>query len=80
MPPVSGETAAFIVIVNDSDKPVRPVSASTPIAGMAMPIITTHYDHGGAMAMGMKDTPAVEVLPTAKPNSNPAAITSCSWS
>ena len=61
VPPVSGETAAFMVIVNDSDKPVRLVGASTPLAGMAMPMITTHEDHGGTMAMGMKDVPAIEV-------------------
>ena len=61
VPPVSSETAAFMVIVNDSDKPVRLVGGSTPIAGMAMPMITTHEDHDGTIAMGMKDVPAIEV-------------------
>jgi copper(I)-binding protein len=61
VPPVSKETAAFMVIVNDSDKPVQLVGGSTPIAGMAMPMITTNEDHGGSMAMGMKDVPSLEV-------------------
>jgi copper(I)-binding protein len=61
VPAVSKETAAFMVIVNDSDKPVQLVGGSTPIAGMAMPMITTNEDHGGTMAMGMKDVPSLEV-------------------
>jgi copper(I)-binding protein len=61
VPPVSKETAAFMVIVNDGDQPVRLTGGSTPIAGMAMPMITTHEDHGGAMAMGMKDMDYLEV-------------------
>ncbi len=61
VPPVSKETAAFMVIVNDGDKPVRLVGGSTPIAGMAMPMITTQEEHGGAMAMGMKDMDYLEV-------------------
>jgi copper(I)-binding protein len=61
VPPVSRETAAFMVIINDGDQPVRLVGGSTPIAGMAMPMITTHEEHGGIMAMGMKDVPYLEV-------------------
>jgi copper(I)-binding protein len=61
VPPVSKETAAFMVIVNDGDKPVRLVGGSTPIAGMAMLMITTHEEHGGTMAMGMKDMDYLEV-------------------
>lgn len=61
VPPVSKETAAFMVIINDGDQPVRLVGGSTPIAGMAMPMITTHEEHGGAMAMGMKDMDYLEV-------------------
>lgn len=61
VPPVAGETAAFMVIVNDGDAPVKLVGGSTPIAGMAMPMITTHEEHDGKMAMGMKDVPALEI-------------------
>jgi copper(I)-binding protein len=61
VPPISKETAAFMVIVNDGDKPYRLVGGSTPIAGMTMPMVTTHEEHGGSMAMGMKDMPSLEV-------------------
>ncbi len=61
VPPVSKETVAFMVIVNHGDQPVRLVGGSTPIAGMAMPMITTQKDHAGTMAMGMQDMPSLEV-------------------
>jgi copper(I)-binding protein len=61
VPPISKETAAFMLIINNSDQAVRLVGGSTPIAGMAMPMITTHEDHGGSMAMGMKDMPFLTV-------------------
>jgi copper(I)-binding protein len=61
VPPVSKETVAFMLIINDGNEPVRLVGCATPIAGMAMPMITTHEDHGGTMAMGMQDMPSLEV-------------------
>ena len=61
VPPNSDATAAFMTLVNDSDKPVRLVGGSTPFAGMAGPMVTTHEEHDGKMAMGMKDAPALEV-------------------
>ena len=61
VPPNSSATAAFMTLVNDSDKPARLVGGSAPFAGMAGPMITTHEVHDGKMAMGMKDVPALEV-------------------
>ena len=61
VPPNSDATAAFMTLVNDTDKPVRLVGGAAPFAGMAGPMITTHEMHDGKMAMGMKDVPALEV-------------------
>lgn len=61
VPPNSTATAAFMTLVNDTDKPVRLVGGSAPFAGMAGPMATTHEEHDGRMAMGMKDVPALEV-------------------
>ena len=61
VPPNSTATAAFMTLVNDTDKPVRLVGGAAPFAGSAGPMITTHEEHDGTMAMGMKDVPALEV-------------------
>ena len=61
VPPNSSATAAFMTLINDTDKPVRLVGGSAPFAGMAGPMITTHEEHDGKMAMGMKDVPFLEV-------------------
>ena len=61
VPPNSDATAAFMTLVNDTDKSVRLVSGSAPFAGMVGPMTTTHEEHDGTMAMGMKDVPALEV-------------------
>lgn len=61
VPPNSMATAAFMVIVNDTDKPVRLVGGAAPFADMAGPMITTHEEHGHVMALGMKDVPFLEV-------------------
>ena len=61
VPPNSPATAAFMTLVNDTDKPVRLIGGSAPFAGMAAPMVTTHEDHDGKMAMGMKDVPSLVV-------------------
>ena len=61
VPPNSTATAAFMTLVNDTDKSVRLVGGSAPFAGMAGPMVTTHEEHDGRMAMGMKDVPFLEV-------------------
>ena len=61
VPPNSSATAAFMTLINDTDKPVRLVGGSAPFAGMAAPMVTTHEMHDGKMAMGMKEVPFLEV-------------------
>lgn len=61
VPPNSSATAAFMTVVNNTDKPVHLVGGSAPFAGMAGPMITTHEEHDGKMALGMKDVPFLEV-------------------
>lgn len=61
VPPVSAETAAFMTLVNDGDRPVRLVGGSSPVAGETAPMVTTHEMAGDKMVMGMKTAPALEV-------------------
>lgn len=61
VPPNATATAAFMTLVNDTGRPVRLVGGSAPFAGMTGPMVTTHEEHDGTMAMGMKDVPALEV-------------------
>lgn len=61
VPPVSGETAAFMTLINDGDQPVRLVGGVSPVAGETAPMVTTHEMLEGKMVMGMKVVPALEV-------------------
>lgn len=61
VPPVATETAAFMVLVNDGDQPVRLVGGSCPVAGETVPMITTRETREGKMVMGMATVPALEV-------------------
>lgn len=61
VPPNASATAAFMTLVNDTDRPVRLVGGSAPFAGMAGPMVTTRETHNGIVALGMKDVPALEV-------------------
>lgn len=61
VPPVSGETAAFMTLVNAGDRPVRLVGGASPIAEETAPMITTRETKDGKTVLGMKTVPALEV-------------------
>jgi copper(I)-binding protein len=61
VPPISGETAAFMVIINDADQPVRLIGASASIADLTAPMITTREERDGKTVLGMKVVPFLEV-------------------
>ena len=46
MPPSSPSTAAFMVIVNKSDKPANLIAASSPVARELKPMVTTKQADG----------------------------------
>ncbi len=54
VPPSSKATAAFMTIVNNSDKPLTVTGGSTPIAGEVKPMITTKSKIDGHEVMGME--------------------------
>ena len=49
LPPGSPNTAAFMVLKNDADKPVKLVAAASPAAGRAE--LHTHLHENGVMKM-----------------------------
>jgi hypothetical protein len=53
VPPSSKATAAFMTIVNQSDKPVDVTGGTTPVAGEVKPMITTKSKVNGRDVMGM---------------------------
>ncbi len=57
VPPGAKDTAAFMVLRNAGDKPVRLIGAKSKIAGRLVPMITTRHDG----KMGMKDVEFVEI-------------------
>ena len=61
VPPVAEATAAFMVLVNPGDRPVRLVGFTSPVAGETAPMITTHDMKDGKMVMGMAIVPTLEV-------------------
>lgn len=63
VPPVSDATAAFMVLVNEGDKPLRLTGGSTPIAKSMEPMITTRKDVSGKEVLGMADVDALEIPP-----------------
>lgn len=64
-PPTLKDTAAYMVIVNPSDKPLRLVGGETDVAMMVMPMIfTVEIREQGGVKMevkGMKSVPYLEV-------------------
>jgi len=54
VPPGSKATAAFMTIVNNSDKPLTVTGGSTPVAGEVKPMITTKSKVDGHEVMGME--------------------------
>ena len=61
MPPSAGNTAAYMTLINDGDKPVRLTGGSTPIAGSVSPMITTRKQVSGTEVLGMADVDALEI-------------------
>jgi copper(I)-binding protein len=55
VPPVSSATAAFMTLVNEGKTPLTLTGASTSVAGMVMPMITTKKMVDGKAEMGMED-------------------------
>ncbi len=55
VPPSSKATAAFMTIVNKSDKPVLITGGSCPLAGEVKPMITTKQENG-MMGMAFVDS------------------------
>lgn len=71
--PGSPNTAAFMVLKNDADKPVTLTAAASPDAGRAE--LHTHLHENGVMKM--RQVESIEIPARGKPSSNPAASTSC---
>ncbi len=61
VPPTVSDTAAFMTLTNSGKVPLRLVGASTPIAAMVHPMVTTTKGVGSHAMMGMKNTSALEV-------------------
>jgi len=61
VPPSVGDSAAFMVLANTGDVPLRLTGARTALAGMAMPMETTHKTVQGVDVVGMKGVDFIEV-------------------
>ena len=61
VPPVAEATAAFMVLVNPGDRPVRLIGFTSPIAGGTAPMITTQETRDGRTVLGMATVPTLEV-------------------
>ena len=61
MPPGSDATAAYMVLTNTGDQPLRVTGGSTPIAGMVIPMIGTRRTVDGKTVFGMKGTDALVI-------------------
>ncbi len=61
VPPTVSDTAAFMTLTNSGKTPLRLVGASTPVAAMVHPMVTTAKGAGSHAMMGMENTSALEV-------------------
>ncbi|HEX4085759.1 MAG TPA: copper chaperone PCu(A)C [Chthoniobacteraceae bacterium] len=61
VPPSMTDSAAYMRLQNTGDTPLRLTGATTPLAGMAMPMITTHTIIQGVEALGMKGVDYLEI-------------------
>lgn len=73
LPPGSPNTAAFMVLRNDGDKPVKLVAGTSPEAGRVE--LHTHLHENGVMKM--RQVESIEIPAKGRPCSSPAACTSC---
>lgn len=55
------DTAAFMVLMNNGDQPLRLTGGRTDVGGMVMPMITTREMKGDAEVMGMKGVDALVI-------------------
>ena len=61
VPPSVSDSAAFMRLQNTGDAPLRLTGATTPLAAMAMPMITTRKTVQGVEALGMKGVDYLEI-------------------
>jgi copper(I)-binding protein len=61
VPPSVDDTAAFMLIKNPSDHPLRLLGGSAPFAAMGMPMETTHKTVQGVEVEGMKAVDYLEI-------------------
>ncbi len=61
VPPSSSDTAAYMVLTNESGKAVRLTGGSSPIAQMVMPMVTTKKMVDGKEVMGMENVDSLIV-------------------
>jgi copper(I)-binding protein len=55
VPPSSGDTVAYMILVNTSEQPLRLTGGNTPIAEMVMPMVTTKRTVNGQEVVGMQE-------------------------
>jgi len=63
VPPSVTDSAAFMLLTNTGDTPLRLTGGSTPIAGMAMLMQTTRKMVQGAEVLGMAALDSIEIPP-----------------
>lgn len=73
LPPGSPNTAAFMVLKNDADQPVKLVAAASAAAGRAE--LHTHLHENGVMKMRQVEN--IEIPAKGEAVLKPAACTSC---
>jgi len=61
VPPSLTDSAVFMHLTNTGDAPLRLTGATTPIAAMAMPMVTTRKTVQGVEVLGMKGVDSLEV-------------------
>jgi copper(I)-binding protein len=66
VPPSVEDSAAFMLLTNTGDQAVRLTRATTPLAGMAMPMETTRQMVQGVEVLGMKGVDFIEIPPHAE--------------
>ena len=66
VPASSDDTAAFMILTNTGDQPLRLTGGHTERGGMLMPMITTRETKSGREVMGMKSVDALVIPPHGK--------------